>query len=315
MTNVLNELGTDEAGFGPNLGPLVIAATRWTGPVESLRDALADVASDRLGEASKLTLADSKAVHRTGATLAGSELAAAARGTLAAAGIRTSSLRELVTTLAIDHADPLAGVPWFEADALDTPPDDPRIDRFAQAVRDAGLTVSVQADVIPAGAYNALLDRVGSKGQLLSRRTLRLLRHLWGPGEPAAIVCDKHGGRDKYRPLLQEFALDAGGPASTTDLFGPQIETLAEGRLASAYRIGDSAIRFEQKAERHLPVACASLVAKWIRERAMDAFNAYWAVRRPDVPPTRGYPNDAVRWREAVGAIDGVDESILWRRK
>ena len=321
-------IGTDEAGFGPNLGPLVIGLTRWEGPVDDLREGLAEVASEAAVPA-KLRLTDSKAIHKPAAVrggdgnasdaLAASELAIAARGLLAAAGINATTLRDLVVALDPEHADALAGVPWLVEAAPVPCPDDPRIGRFAAGVRAAGLTLQVRADVIPAAAYNALLDRVGSKGQLLSRRTLRLLRSVWTPGDAATIVCDKHGGRDKYTPLLQEFAFDiAAADAPSDSLFGPAIETLEEGRLRSRYRIaGDgtaTAITFEQKAESHLPVACASIVAKWLRERAMDAFNAYWTARQPGLRPTRGYPNDAARWRDDLATLD-CDENTLWRRK
>ena len=308
-------LGTDEAGFGPNLGPLVIVATAWdttAADSDALRDLLVDVASSSPDQV-RLHLADSKAVHVTGKPLASSPLARAARGILAAAGVSGTSLRETITALDIEQADPIAGVPWFERDSDDTPPpEDSGPAAFATTIRRLGIGVRVAADVIPAAAYNDLLDQYGSKGQLLSRRTLRLLRRLWTPGDDATIVCDKHGGRDKYGPLLQECVLDM--EPSAGSLFGPAVETLAEGRLRSQYRIGRSHLTFEQKAEAHVQVACASIIAKWLRERTVDAFNAYWTRHQPDLKPTRGYPNDAVRWRNELRDCE-IDERTLWRRK
>ncbi len=43
-------IGTDEAGYGPNLGPLVITATSWQAPAdlncEQLWEALSDVVTN-----------------------------------------------------------------------------------------------------------------------------------------------------------------------------------------------------------------------------------------------------------------------------
>src|SRR2546430_3021216 len=67
-------LGTDEAGYGPNLGPLCIAASAWQlpddAPSDGLYDRLAQIvcnqAKDR-GE--KLAIADSKCLYKSGDTL------------------------------------------------------------------------------------------------------------------------------------------------------------------------------------------------------------------------------------------------------
>ena len=78
-------IGTDEAGYGPNLGPLVVTATMWRLSDErhgdDLYDLLADaVACDPNATAAdgRLAVADSKALYH-----AGSSLAALERGVLA----------------------------------------------------------------------------------------------------------------------------------------------------------------------------------------------------------------------------------------
>ena len=61
-------IGTDEAGYGPNLGPLAVAATVWHVAAapdvveETLNAAVADAIPDRLW-------GDSKAIYRGGAGL------------------------------------------------------------------------------------------------------------------------------------------------------------------------------------------------------------------------------------------------------
>jgi len=42
------------------------------------------------------------------------------------------------------------------------------------------------------------------------------------------------------------------------------------------------------------------MTAKYLRETAMRAFNAFWAERVPGLRPTAGYPGDARRFREEI---------------
>ena len=56
-------------------------------------------------------------------------------------------------------------------------------------------------------------------------------------------------------------------------------------------------IRFEVNADSlHMPVALASMIAKYTRELLMARFNAFFKQRLPDVRPTAGYAMDAKRW-------------------
>ena len=72
-------IGTDEAGYGPNLGPLVISATAWRVPDQSwnvdLYESLSDVITGARGRlrSDKLWVADSKQLYKPGAGLAALE--------------------------------------------------------------------------------------------------------------------------------------------------------------------------------------------------------------------------------------------------
>src|SRR4029453_2479358 len=69
-------LDTDEAGYGPNLGPLVVAASAWELPdaldPENLYDALAEVVCREKADAGhgRLAIADSKQLYQAGGSLA-----------------------------------------------------------------------------------------------------------------------------------------------------------------------------------------------------------------------------------------------------
>lgn len=165
--------------------------------------------------------------------------------------------------------------------------------------------------------FNRLLDHCARKSDLLSRASLELvlrmierLRGRFGAEESLTIYCDKHGGRNRYSALLSEVA---GG-----SLFA----TIEESREASRYRGRCDRWSVEwlflSKAERLVPVALASLTAKYLRELAMESFNRYWTSRVPGLRATAGYPVDARRFlaeTEAARRAEAVSLSEFWRNK
>jgi len=100
------------------------------------------------------------------------------------------------------------------------------------------------------------------------------------------------------------------------------MEVRKEGRAESVYRWGSEPrrreIRFTAKGDAFVPAALASMVAKYLRELAMQAFNAYWCERLPDLQPTAGYPADARRFKEEIAqlqAAENIPDSTLWRNR
>ncbi len=193
--------------------------------------------------------------------------------------------------------------------------------------------VAVACRAIYPAQFNALLCQGLNKSDILSRTTLALAASLRtkANAEPALIWCDRHGGRKHYSALVAQH-------------FGATlVQTLAETPARSAYRVPAQAkadlteaqadltqakadlnqaqaanldIEFNVGGESQVPVAVASMTAKYVRELAMHAFNAFWSSRSPGLNPTAGYPVDALRWRcEARDAIAeaGVHDKDLWR--
>lgn len=296
-------VGVDEAGLGPNLGPLVIVATRWSGLLGSTDDLWKTVESavTQVADGRRLHIGDSKAVYKNKGDFP--SLERSARGLLAAAGIRESGLAALVER--VDPVAELNDVPWLSG-VVDGPPEPPS-EILAELLSQLGARLELAAAFVPANRFNAFLNRCESKGQALSRLSLETLRRVWSPEDaPTAVWCDKHGGRNRYDDLLLEQS------------DGAFVVRHEEGRAASRYTIGESEIVFGVKSERHFPVACASIIAKYLRQRAMRAFNAWWAERVPGVKPTEGYPQDAKRFREAVESQRlslEISDDVFWRRK
>ncbi len=84
------------------------------------------------------------------------------------------------------------------------------------------------------------------------------------------------------------------------------IEPAFESHAESRYEWGPSESRirvtFRMQGERFLPTALASMTAKYLRELAMRAFNEFWCARVEDLRPTAGYPKDSHRFRKDIRA-------------
>ena len=55
--------------------------------------------------------------------------------------------------------------------------------------------------------------------------------------------------------------------------------------------------------QRHMPIALASMTAKYVREALMQRFNAYWRTFLPQLAPTAGYYSDAQRFLADIAPV------------
>ena len=320
-------IGTDEAGYGPNLGPLVVAASAWRLPdADKAADRLARMAAE-IGAAAgsrQPPWADSKQLYKPGSGLGAIErgvLAALASTALAssaqqASGGIPSDGAALSERLGIDNPVATAPAEWprFMAMTIPVATSAESLAALANSVATIlpshGIQlVAVACRLLHPTAFNALLDSGLNKSDILSKTTLELAAELraLAPGEPAVVWCDRHGGRKSYAALVgRHFA-------------APLVRTLVETAASSAYEIPAAEVRIEFTVggEARVPVALASMTAKYVRELAMAAFNAHWTTLEPGLRPTAGYPVDARRWREAAAAIlarSAIPPDTLWRR-
>ena len=167
---------------------------------------------------------------------------------------------------------------------------------------------SIRCDVVAPRRWNLATRETDNKATALSRLHLQLLRRVWDPDTsgPTIVFADKHGGRNRYAELLTEC------------VDGRMVWCRQESRDSSVYRIGPTEIHFEARAERHFPVALASMVSKYVRELAMELFNRFWRTHLPELKPTHGYPTDARRFREEVAETQArleIPDEMLWRER
>jgi hypothetical protein len=319
---IVRWVGIDEAGYGPNLGPLVMTAIVAEGPADRPPDLWADLAATvaRAGaKDDRLWVDDSKAVYSGGQGL--HRLEAASLAALAASGrALPGSFCGLLDALGAGTAEDVEARLWLE-EGEDPPL--PRADtrhRLEQVVARRPLEgapwriVSAHSVVVGPARFNRGLGRTGSKARVHFEAFASLLAGLWDSSPEGAdlrVRSDKHGGRNYYyAPLVDAF------PDFWIDR-GPEGPDLSRYTLRGSGKRLELSVQPRADAEDGL-VALASIVSKTVREHWMGAFNAHWAARIPDLKPTAGYPADAARFRRAIEPAcreRGLDLEHWWRVK
>ncbi len=270
-------VGIDEAGYGPTLGPLAVVAAS--------AEVIDSAAFAR--ELAALGVADSKQVHKPG------DLASLERVALPAAawlsGFQPDTADDLFALLGESAAD-RADVPWMAgADTLRLP------------VSAAPTTAWQVASGTAHGLHGRLLHprhlnaarRAGINRAAAELDAVRLLisTNVPDPSRPAAVACDRLGGRKRYGDLLERV-----WP-------GLPVEILEETAPACRYRcVNTSAAFLVGGDDSEALIAAASCVAKYARELHMLLFNRHWSGRFAWLKATAGYPEDAKRWLHQVGA-------------
>lgn len=317
-------VGMDEAGYGPNLGPLAIAATVWHVEGSRPRDLYETLAAGVTRDAAearatnRLAIADSKELYQPQRGMA--ELERGVLASLLAIGEMPARVGDLHAAVVRQVGDGgAATLPWHanrdEALPLACAEEDCRAagGRFRETLAGANCRLlQIAAAVVQPEAFNDLVDRHNGKGAALSETTLDLLAALLGElnDDRVFVTCDKHGGRNRYLDLLHGRFGD--------DL----VEVRCEGRERSTYCWGESGrrveISFRTGGEAFLPAALASMTAKYLRELSMRAFNAFWQTELPTLRPTAGYPVDARRFKTDIAEAQrrlGIEDRVLWRNR
>ncbi|GAB5402510.1 MAG: hypothetical protein Aurels2KO_07410 [Aureliella sp.] len=345
MRNRKLVIGVDEAGYGPNLGPLTLAASIWEVDANLSEAKFCEAMSGRFGTTSlsastkssdgaggKVPLGDSKKLYDRSKGIAPLETGVLAMTQLLGDFAATSGLTDTLgfpCTLgqlakAVDletlapHDDASLLPPWYDAahglpvPKSDLPPD--AIDG-KHKIADSELQkhdinlVGMAATAVTEPEFNRRLVITGSKGLVLSQATLQLVCRAIGKTElPVECFCDRQGGRKNYMPIL----LDAMPDAWFTET--------AQETARSSYSCQSPKldIHFSVGGDSFPPTALASMLAKYLRERFMEAFNAYWVNLLPDLKPTAGYPVDAKRFAEQISGIANEQElspALWWRDK
>jgi len=317
-------IGTDEAGYAPNLGPLVISATLWwvaepTDGYDLYKRLKSHVCRHpaRGKKSRRLAIGDSKLLYTPAQGLHELE-----RGVLAALALVDrcpDDWGDVWRLLDSDSHARFSADPWHDNYDLRLPmaadvEDLARlVPRCRAGFERAGVRLlALRSRAVFPDEFNRSTRDLGNKAEALSRATLVLVDEMLKlcPPEPVMVVCDKHGGRNFYGRLLQQ---------QFPDLL---VEVHGERGDHSVYRWGPPETRievhFRTGGEAFMPAALASMTSKYLRELAMRAFNDFWCTRVPGLAPTAGYPRDARRFKAAIQPLQtalGIADHAVWRER
>lgn len=308
--------GIDEAGYGPVLGPLTIACCALRTPGDHLADLpnlwkrlVRHVSSRRSSTGRKLHVNDSKAVYSPSVGV--KELERSVLCFLLASGFfrppedRPATLDDLLAAAAPNLAADLACCPWYLPQADESYPlqnDLLSLQLFSKAFSEE-LTASdttcihYHCHVLLEEPLNRMMDATRNKSSasfsFVARHIDHLLRH--HAAEGLVIFCDRQGGRSHYGSLLRMMFDDWRLAVMKED------PDYCEYHLSCA----DKTVRiiFAEKAEAQaMPVALASMLAKYLRESLMHRYNLYWKALVPGIEATAGYWQDGTRFLQDTAA-------------
>ncbi len=302
--------GIDEAGYGPILGPMVVARSVFQVPDSNVRGDLwktlaAAVCKTRTGQKGRLLIADSKKVYNK--TLGISQLE---RSVLCCAYSLADTHPDgfadaaaVIKSLCPKCRARLDAYPWY-TELVDTKLDCDHGDiTLASAVllkackAESVRVHDLGAKCFDVGHYNRMVESVRNKSAVLFTGVCEMIDTIVRSSprnEQLHIVIDRQGGRTKYIPSLEKMF-----PAG-------RFKAVVENEKISSYELTMNdrmtKVHFCVKADdRHMPVALASMTAKYVRELLIGAINGYFIKYIPEIKPTAGYWTDGQRFIKDIG--------------
>ncbi|HEV3080916.1 MAG TPA: hypothetical protein VGY66_14095 [Gemmataceae bacterium] len=317
-------IGIDEAGYGPNLGPLVMTAVACRVPEALVGENLWRVLRQAVRrqawkEDDRLLIEDSKVVYSPARGLGELEtgVIAALSAWRALAGLSSAGLLD---QLCPSHHPQVRRESWYRGDGLLPLIADPErirdgAGRFQCSCQKNEVQWQVVRSVVVCPSrFNELVDHWGSKGAVLGEGLRELLCHCreaCTPAESQFFFIDKHGGRNNYAAMLQNAFPDGLVVAREEHMERSVYHVLGYGE--------DIHLTIQPRADaEHFCVALASMVSKYVREVLMLEFNRFWQTQVPGLKATAGYPMDSTRFfeeiRPAVVRL-GMEVASVWRQR
>jgi hypothetical protein len=334
--------GIDEAGYGPTLGPLcvgmsVFEAPHEDGPPPCLWKLLSRAVCKEAGRGGKpgasgrIPIADSKQLKLSSSVTTTHPLVHLERGVLCMARCvepAWSCADDLALLEGLGASPPRHRAYAGGARGLPVCHDAGQLGIQANVLRramdDAGVrALGMRCRLMDEREFNEVAGGAANKSATTAAAVGEHLRWLWerfagldGAGRARlGVVCDRLGGRATYAGLLSRAVP------------GAAVTVVEESETRSRYIVEDGGakrrmgVAFLVEGEQsHMPVALASMIAKYTRELCMARFNRGWGEVALDLTgvelrPTAGYALDAKRWlHDAREVLTEQDRAELIRR-
>lgn len=292
--------GIDEVGYGPILGPLVVASSIFLieeNPEEDMWIRLQNsIGKNKKGLGSRLLVTDSKKAWSKNAKV--NQLERTAKAFINQLDLKgTVSFSSIIPHVTNDMARQAAKYPWYRAIYNSTIPEINLSvsNRLTDDMKHEGMEfIDFRCVCTDVEEYNRIVKTMDNKSWAVIFPMLELVRQIIAIGvfcraKNYIIYSDRLGGRMYYEEILKQIP-------------GFKSSIMYESQTISKYNLVDNRgrnlqIQFEVKADdKRLPVALASMVAKYTREKIMEHMNKYFKTLQPNLRPTAGYWTDGLRF-------------------
>lgn len=305
-------VGIDEAGYGPQLGPLVVSAVIFELPdaffinksliprTISLWEALSDIISNHKEKSDKLVVCDSKKLYQPSRGIKELERTALAFSRLID---RNYFYNELVLPISAPKSE---------------------INNLSQILRKElnGNSIKfcdAEVRIVEASEFNEGIEYYQNKADFLWAISSQLIKSCidkYHSGNMVFVRAGKQGGRTYYGPYLTRLFPDKSIQTVEQKFDNSSYIIFSNQNRILKSRIGVSFIKDGDATD--FVIALASIFSKYFRELSMIRFNRFFRSFAPSLKPTSGYYTGSKRFIRRIMPIINkfdLDENNFIRNK